>query len=44
MVIVRSPQNVRGCLKDGRKRIEEYADPDHIFTRVYGINCEEWNK
>lgn len=32
----------RTAMKNGMRFIEEYADPDNTFTRVYAISREEW--
>ena len=34
----------RTAMKNGMKLIEEYADTDNGYTRVYAITREEWEK
>ena len=34
----------RTAMKNGMRFVEEYEDPDNIYTRVYVINRKEWEE
>ena len=36
--------SARTAMKNGMKFIEEYDDSVNTITKVYAINCEEWEK